>query len=46
MFTVKDCMPEVEGLDTMVDKLNSTNNFSAFVIAMRKKFKDLVKTPN
>lgn len=45
MFTVKDCIPEVEGLAEMVDKLNSTNNFSMFVISMRRKFKDLVKTP-
>ena len=46
MFTVKDCMPEVEGLAEMVDKLNRTNNFSVFVITMRRKFKDLVETPN
>lgn len=39
-------MPEVEGLAKMVEKLNSTNNFSAFVVAMRRKFKDLVKTSN
>lgn len=45
MFTVKDCMPEIEGLTEMVDKLNTTNNFSMFVIGMRRKFKDLVKTP-
>ena len=38
-------MPEVEGLAEMVEKLNSTNNFSMFVISMRRKFKDLVKTP-
>ena len=39
-------MPEVDGLAEMVDKLNSTNNFSMFVIAMRRKFKDLVTTSN
>lgn len=37
-------MPEVKGLPEMVEKLNSTNNFSAFVVAMRRKFKDLVET--
>ncbi|KAL9967093.1 hypothetical protein ACROYT_G025257 [Oculina patagonica] len=45
-YNVKDCMPEVEGLTEMVEKLNSTNNFSKFVITMRKKFKDLVNTTN
>lgn len=44
-YNVKDCIPEVEGLSEMVEKLNSTNNFSMFVISMRRKFKDLVNTP-
>lgn len=44
-YNVKDCIPEVKGLAEMMDKLNSTNNFSMFVISMRRKFKDLVKTP-
>ena len=39
-------MPEVKGLPEMVEKLNSTNNLSAFVVAMRRKFKDLVETKN
>jgi len=43
-YTVKNCMPEVEGLQEMVHQLNTTNNFSKFVISMRRKFKDLVKT--
>ncbi|XP_058964527.2 kinetochore protein Spc25-like [Pocillopora verrucosa] len=45
-YNVKDCMPEVKGLPEMVEKLNSTNNFSAFVVAMRRKFRDLVETKN
>lgn len=39
-FTVTNCMPEVEGLEDMVQQLNTTNNFSKFVLSMRQKFKD------
>ncbi|XP_067022260.1 kinetochore protein Spc25-like isoform X2 [Acropora muricata] len=43
---VKNCMPEVQGLEDMVHQLNTTNNFSKFVRSMRKSFKKTVKTPN
>lgn len=39
-YSVTNCMPEVEGLEDMVQQLNTTNNFSKFVISMRQKFKD------
>ncbi|KAK3749911.1 hypothetical protein QZH41_017367 [Actinostola sp. cb2023] len=39
-YTVKDCNPPVEGLATMVQELNEKENFSKFVINMRKKFKE------
>ncbi|XP_031568128.1 kinetochore protein Spc25-like [Actinia tenebrosa] len=38
-YSVKDCVPEVEDLESMVQELNKTDNFSKFVISMRKKFK-------
>ncbi|KAJ7386642.1 kinetochore-associated Ndc80 complex subunit spc25 [Desmophyllum pertusum] len=31
-YYVKDCMPEVDGLAEMVDKLNSTNNFPCLLL--------------
>lgn len=45
-YSVKNCMPEVQGLEDMVHQLNTTNNFSKFVRSMRKSFKKTVKTPN
>lgn len=45
-YSVTNCMPEVEGLEDMVQQLNATNNFSKFVISMRRRFKDGVKTAN
>ncbi|XP_078571685.1 kinetochore protein Spc25-like [Branchiostoma floridae x Branchiostoma japonicum] len=41
-YEVVDCDPKVADLDDLVAKLNSTNNLSAFVQTMRKRFKQLV----
>ncbi|CAH3177544.1 unnamed protein product [Porites lobata] len=45
-YSVKNCMPEVKELDEMVQQLNSTNNFSKFVVSMRRRFKDYVTASN
>jgi kinetochore protein Spc25 len=42
VYTVTECVPSVPLIDTLLDDLNKTNNFSAFVIAMRKEFQKLV----
>lgn len=39
-------MPEVKELDEMVQQLNTTNNFSKFVVSMRRRFKDYVTGSN
>lgn len=36
---VKDCVPDIDDLEPMVQELNKSDNFSKFVISMRKKFK-------
>lgn len=36
---VLECNPRIDDLVTLVDKLNTTNNFSAFVQSIRKQFK-------
>eukprot|EP00058_Branchiostoma_floridae_P006524 XP_002592012.1 hypothetical protein BRAFLDRAFT_122388 [Branchiostoma floridae] len=41
-YEVVDCDPKVADLDDLVAKLNTTNNLSAFVQTMRKRFKQLV----
>ncbi|KAI8516079.1 kinetochore-associated Ndc80 complex subunit spc25 [Branchiostoma belcheri] len=41
-YEVVDCDPKVDDLDDLVAKLNTTNNLSAFVQAMRRRFKQLV----
>ncbi|XP_070567091.1 kinetochore protein Spc25-like [Ptychodera flava] len=41
-YEVVDCQPTVDGLDTMVEKLNKTNHFSLFVINIRRKFREMV----
>ncbi|XP_066302313.1 kinetochore protein Spc25-like [Branchiostoma lanceolatum] len=41
-YEVVDCDPKVSDLDDLVAKLNATNNLSAFVQTMRKRFKQLV----
>lgn len=33
-------MPPIDDLDAMVEELNQKDNFSKFVITMRKKFKE------
>jgi hypothetical protein len=37
---VLDCTPMVEGVELMLDELNRSNNFSAFVQQARAKFRD------
>mmetsp|Transcript_13008 Transcript_13008/g.47535 ORF Transcript_13008/g.47535 Transcript_13008/m.47535 type:complete len:229 (-) Transcript_13008:1664-2350(-) len=42
VYDVTQCEPKVDGIAEMVETLNSSNNFSNFVKAMRKKFKETV----
>ncbi|XP_001635865.2 kinetochore protein Spc25 [Nematostella vectensis] len=42
-YKVKDCMPEIQDLDKMVEELNSSGHFSKFVYKVRNKFKELAK---
>ena len=39
--TVEDCEPAVPALPKLMEKLNHSNDFSAFVRAMRGEFKKL-----
>ena len=41
-YHVESCEPAVSGLDELIDALNTGNDFSAFVLNMRKRFKALV----
>jgi kinetochore protein Spc25 len=40
-YHVESCEPAVPGIDELIQTLNSDNDFSAFVRAMRKRFKAL-----
>ncbi|XP_076461607.1 kinetochore protein Spc25-like [Babylonia areolata] len=42
-YIISDCEPAVPDLDSLVDKLNSTNNLRSFIVAMRKRFKKLAE---
>ena len=39
--SVHDCTPSLSGMASMIDQLNASNNFSAFVQQVRAKFRDL-----
>lgn len=41
-YMVTSCEPPVRDLDTLVEKLNTTNDFKSFVIVMRKRFKEIM----
>jgi hypothetical protein len=41
-FVVKDCSPMINQLTDLTDELNKTNDFTQFVISIRRGFKDLV----
>jgi len=41
-YTVTSCDPPVPDLDTLVDRLNTTNDFRSFCMVMRKRFKEIV----
>lgn len=41
-YHVNNCEPAVSDVQILVDTLNSSNDFSAFVRSMRKSFKLLV----
>eukprot|EP00743_Colponemidia_sp_Colp-15_P002725 GILK01002951.1.p1 GENE.GILK01002951.1~~GILK01002951.1.p1 ORF type:complete len:245 (+),score=60.84 GILK01002951.1:57-737(+) len=40
IYQIEDCVPAVGGVSKMLDELNTSNNFSSFVQAMRRKFKE------
>ncbi|KAL8603689.1 hypothetical protein ACOMHN_017186 [Nucella lapillus] len=42
-YVISDCEPAVPDLDSLVEKLNSTNNLRSFVVAVRKRFKKLAE---
>lgn len=37
-YTVSDFSPELDGVQELEEKLNSTNNLRSFIVAVRKKF--------
>jgi hypothetical protein len=39
---VEQILPEIEGLDKMVDTLNQTNDLSGFVVKLREKFENAI----
>jgi hypothetical protein len=41
-YHVESCEPPLDGLDGLIETLNTGNDFSAFVRSMRKRFKALV----
>ncbi|XP_033106241.1 kinetochore protein Spc25-like [Anneissia japonica] len=41
-YEVTDCQPAISNLDELICKLNETNNFSQFVITVRKAFKSMI----
>ena len=43
-YHVRNVKPPVPGLDALVAQVNATNDFSAFVRGLRKKFVQLVQT--
>ncbi|XP_046333423.1 kinetochore protein Spc25-like [Haliotis rufescens] len=43
-YIVSGCEPLVDNFEALVKKLNSTNNFRSFVIAVRKAFKATIKS--
>ncbi|KAK2146723.1 hypothetical protein LSH36_586g01012 [Paralvinella palmiformis] len=40
--SVSDCQPEVDHLDELLNRLQSTNNFKSFVIEIRQKFQNML----
>merc|ERR1711915_274301 len=42
VYRVDNCSPSIEGISEMVETLNSTNDFSGFVVVLRKKFASLL----
>ena len=42
-YHVESCEPAVAAIDELIGHLNSNNDFSAFVRAMRKRFKALTQ---
>ena len=40
---VLECVPPVAGMGELLQVLNSSNDFSTFVRAVRKKFRELVQ---
>ena len=45
-FTVTDAEPPVADLDQLVDKLNNTNDLKSFMVAMRKRFQQILTSKN
>uniref|UniRef100_A0A7S0N2N7 Kinetochore protein SPC25 n=1 Tax=Pyramimonas obovata TaxID=1411642 RepID=A0A7S0N2N7_9CHLO len=43
LYVVRECSPQVAGLDDLLATLNETNDLQAFVLAVRGKFKQLVE---
>lgn len=41
-YDIKDCSPTIGQLSSLTDELNKTNDFSKFVVGIRKGFKELV----
>jgi hypothetical protein len=41
-YEVQDCSPAVQALPAMLATLNTTNDFSAFIIGMRRQFQAMV----
>jgi Chromosome segregation protein Spc25 len=42
VVVVHSCRPKISGTGRMLFDLNKTNNFATFVLAMRKKFQELL----
>ncbi|CAB3983633.1 Hypothetical predicted protein [Paramuricea clavata] len=42
IYNIKDCSPMINQLTDLTDDLNKTNDFTQFVISIRRGFKDLV----
>ena len=40
-YHVESCEPPVAGMESLIEALNTNNDFSAFVRAMRRRFKAL-----
>ncbi|XP_025096563.1 kinetochore protein Spc25-like [Pomacea canaliculata] len=42
-YIISDCEPLVPDLDSLVEKLNRTNNLRSFMVAVRKRFKKMTE---